>query len=260
MKAFDVLSNIVYAPLKISDPTDGEERISAIEGTPEIVYIFLDFIAPQNYHKKKYYHIHRLPVGSRLDEWVYKHLVEQEQFARYLDRYRERKGINSDNIDQYILRKHYYPKAFRVLKKKKNFHLAAWSKPRRQFSYERKSNLFLKTGEEIPFDFRNVIQVFFTVKHSADRFILSEGGSGSSGQRENNTLFTAIYHLVSKRKPVRYYLIKYNGDNQFEYIRCSRKILLTDGFGSNYDLDKSLRLEIEKAGIDWYKIPQLKRG
>ena len=233
MKAFDVLSNIVYAPLKISDPTDGEERISAIEGTPEIVYIFLDFIAPQNYHKKKYYHIHRLPVGSRLDEWVYKHLVEQEQFARYLDHYRERKGINSDNIDQYILRRHYYPKALRVLKKKKNFHLAVWSKPRHQFSYERKSNLFLKIGEEILFDFRNVIQVFFTVKHSADRFILSEGGSGSSylfspdgrkkanftdfsfistratpdplniygssGQRKNNTLFTAIYHLVSKR-------------------------------------------------------------
>lgn len=230
MKANDILSDLVYSSLKISNPKDGAEKILALDGSPEIIYVFLDYVAPENFHKKEYYHIERVPVSSRLDAWVYEHLVDNEQFAKYLDRYRGRKGINSDNIDQYILRKHYHPKALSVLKQRKNFDLAVWSKSRYKLFYERKSNLLLKNGEPIGFDFRNTIVMIFTVKQKEERRILAIGGSGGSGQRESNTLFTAIYFLLSKKKPVRYHFIKYNGYNQFKYIRSYPKILLTNGF------------------------------
>src|SRR3989338_2087291 len=123
MKASDILSGLIYAHLKISHPEGGVEKIAAMEGSPEIVYIFLDFIAPEHYHRKEYYQIHRIPIRSRLDEWVYEHLVDQEQYSRYLDLYRKNKDISLNNIDQHILRKHYYPRALRTLKKKKNFNL-----------------------------------------------------------------------------------------------------------------------------------------
>ena len=75
IQAFDVLSNMVYAPLKMSSPKDGVERISAIEGIPEIIYIVLDFIAPENYHKTDQSlrghddenHTHTNPHGRRAD-------------------------------------------------------------------------------------------------------------------------------------------------------------------------------------------------
>lgn len=59
MRANDILSDLVYAPLKISHPEEGAQKIAAMEGSPEIVYIFLDFIAPEHCHRKEYYHIER---------------------------------------------------------------------------------------------------------------------------------------------------------------------------------------------------------
>ncbi len=259
MKANSILSNLICAHLQVANPQDGVKKILTIDGTPEIVYVFLDHIASENFHKKEYYHIEHISIPSRLDTWIYDHLVDSEQFAKYLDRYGGEKGINSENIDQHILRKHYYLKALDILKQKKNFDMAIWSKPRYQLHYKRKSNLFLKDGSPIGFDFRNTVAVLFTIKQKEDRRILAIGGSGGSGQRQSNTLFTAIFYLLSKKKPVWYHFIKYDGYHQFKYIRSYRRILITGGFGSNFDLNESLMREIRKAGIDAYQIPEIKK-
>ena len=259
VKVDDILSNLIYGPLHTGDPQDATKKILAIEGTPEIIYIFLERIASENYHKKKYYHTHRISIPSRMDAWIFDNLVDNEQFGKYLDRYRGEKGINSENIDQHIFKRHYYTEALSVLKRKKNFNLTLWSKPRHQLRYDRKSNLSLKNGEEIGFDFRNTVVVLFTVKQKEDRLILAMGGSGSSGQRQDNTLFTAVYYFLSKKKPVRHHFIKYDGHNQFKYIRSYRRILITGGFGSNFSLNENLEREIRRAGINVYKIPEIKR-
>ena len=259
MNIDDMLSNLIYSSLHTTDPQDASKKILAIEGTPEIIYIFLERIAPENFHKKKYYHAYRISIPSRMDAWIFNNLVDNEQFGKYLDRYRGKKGINSENIDQHILRRHYYSKALSVLKQRKNFDLAVWTKPRYELFYERKSNLFLKDGTPIGFDFRNKIVVIFTIKQRENRRILAIGGGGGSSQRQDNTLFTAVYYLLSRKKSVRYHFIKYDSYNQFKYIRSYRRILVTDGFGSNFNLNKKLEREIRKTGIDAYKIPEIRK-
>ena len=145
-----------------------------------------------------------------------------------------------------------------MLNKKEGFNQVLWSKLRYRIFYRRKTNLLLKNGQAIGFDFRNTFEVFFTLKQKDGRHILAIGGSGGSSQRQSNTLFTAIYYLLSKKMPVKCRLIRYDGDNQFQYIRSPRKILLTDGFGLNYDLGERLSKELRSACIDMYDLPEIK--
>ena len=88
MQSDEILKDLIYSTLCVSNPQEGVKKISAMQGFPEIIYILLDHIAVENFRKKKFYDIERVPVPSRLDEWVYKHLVTNEQFSKYLDRYR----------------------------------------------------------------------------------------------------------------------------------------------------------------------------
>ncbi len=75
--------------------------------------------------------------------------------------------------------------------------------------------------------------------------------SGSSGQREMCTFFTAVFYLLSKKTRLPHYLLNYSGLNEFEYVERRYRAVLTSGFGNNFDLDKRFYKEIWKKGLYW---------
>lgn len=218
----------------------------------EVIHIRLDYPDPSTWRKKQYYHIQRQEVCSRLDEWIYEHLVDQNEYAVYLERYRPASARGEiGDIDEYIMDTHYRPQAIKVLRRKKPFDFAKWTKKRIRLEYRRRSNLYWKSGYEFMFDYRNSVQSLFIRKNGEDKEVFGVGGSGSSGQREIRTFFTAVFYLLSKKTRIPHFLLKYNGFNAFEYVGRRYRTVLTPSFGSNFNLDKDLEKEIWRKGVHW---------
>lgn len=113
----------------------------------EAVHIEADFPAPSAWRKKDYYHIVRHDIGTRLDEWIFENLVDQSRYAGYLDRYRPalRKGRIA-NKDEYILDRHYRPRALKSLSGRKGFNLREWTRKRTELEYRRRTVVPLYFG------------------------------------------------------------------------------------------------------------------
>ena len=104
----------------------------------------------------------------------------------------------------------------------------------------------MKGGKGSPFDFRNSLESLFILKNKKDKWILARGGSGSSGEHMEYTMFTAIFHLLGKKVGIKHYLLKYNSFNRYKYITAFYKPIVTINSGSNYPLGEGLREEIIK--------------
>lgn len=218
----------------------------------EAIHIRIDYPDPSTWRKKKYYHILRQEVCSRLDEWIFEHLVDQNEYAAYLERYRPVKARGEImDIDEHIMDTHYRPQAIGILRRKKSFNLDCWTKKRVCLEYHRRSNLYWKSGDEFRFDYRNPVQSLFIRKNSDDREMIGVGGAGSSGQREINTFFTTVFYLLGKKTRIPHFLLKYNGFNELEYVGQKYRTVLTSGFGSNFNLDKRIEKEVRKKGLYW---------
>jgi len=218
----------------------------------EAVHIRIDHPDLSTWRKKKYFHILRQVVCSRLDEWIFEHLVNQNEYAAFLKRYRPMRARGEiGDIDEYIMDTHYRPQAIEILRRKKSFDLGRWTKKRVCLEYLRRSNLYWKDGTEFMFDYRNAVQSLFIRKDNGDREVIGVGGVGSSGQREINTFFTAVFYILGKKVRIPYFLLRYNGFNEFEYVGWRNRPVLTAGFGSNFNLDEHLEMEIWKKGFYW---------
>jgi len=187
-------------------------------------------------------------------------LIDEKEYRRYLNKYLPlKKKLKYKDVDEYILNKHYRPKAIKILSKtRKSFDLKKWTRKRFKYEYKRKTNLNLKNGESFHFDFRNTLESIFILKNGKDKQILAIGGSGGSGQREKYSVFTAIFYLLGKKKKIKHHLLRYNAFNKYKYITTYNKPIITWDLGSNYNLDKNLHKEIEKNGIQLDKIRKLK--
>ena len=248
-----LLQNLVYRSgyLK-STIKDGVAALKPYAEQLEVIHIRIDYPDPSTWRKKKYWHISKEEICSRLDEWVFKHLIDQNEYAAYLERYRPAKARGKiGDIDEHIMDTHYRPQAIEMLCHKKFFNLARWTKKRICMKYHRCSNLYWKNGDEFRFDYRNSVESLFIRKNGGDKEVIGVGGSGSSGQREMCTFFTAVFYLLGKNTPLPHYLFKQNGFNEFEYVGRKYRTVLTSGFGSNFDLDKLLYREIWKKGFYW---------
>ncbi len=233
-----------------------KEGVAALKSFSDdlyVVHIRIDYLNPSTWRKKKYYHIAKQETYSRLDEWIFKHLVEQNEYATYLDRYRPmvRSGKIKKDIDEYIMDRHYRPKAIKKLRHEKYFDLAPWTKKRTRLEYRRRSNLYWKSGEEFRFDFRNPVESLFIRKKENGREVFGVGGSGGSSQRQMNTFFTAVFYILSRKARIPQYLFEYGGFNRLKYAGRKYRTVLTPGFGSNFNLDKRLMEEIWKKGLYW---------
>jgi hypothetical protein len=252
-KVNSLLKNLVFWNGRISSIEEGIRKLKGKEKYLEAIHVYLESIRLDDYKKKEYFNISKVEKLSKLDEWIYDKLVNEEEYRGYLDKYLKLKNkLKFDDIDKYILKKHYYPKAIDMLSKRLiNFNLDAWQKKRFSYKYERKTELFLKDGSNLRFDFRNTLESIFILKANGDKCILAIGGSGGSYQRERYTLFTAIFYLLSRSRTIKHHLLKYNHFNKFEYIRTFHKPIITIDFGSNYPLDEKLQKKISNYGIQF---------
>jgi len=255
-KAEQILRNLTYDyPLiPIHSVEDGVKKLDGKQELLEAIHIYIECFSPELYPpKKEYFNISRVNKLTKLDEWIFEHLIDEKEYRGYLDKYlplRLRYKLKYDDVDEFILNKHYRPKAIKTLSRtKKSFNLKEWTKKRFGYRYERKSNLILKEGDAYPLDFRNSLESIFILKNDEDKQILSRGGSGSSGQRMDYTMFTAIFYLLGKKKTIRHYLLRYNSFNKYEYITTYYRSIVTWDLGSNYSLDKKLEKEIVKGGV-----------
>jgi len=216
----------------------------------EVIHIRIDYPDSSTWRKKKYWHISKEEICSRLDEWVFKHLIDQNEYAAYLERYRPAKAREEiGDIDEHIMNMHYRPQAIKILRGKKSFNLARWTKKRVRMEYRRRSNLYWKNGDE--YRYCNPVESLFIRKNGGDKEVIGIGGFGGSGQREMCTFFTAVFYLLSKKTRIPHYLFNQNGFNELEYIGRKHSTVLIPGFGSNFDLDKRLYMEIQKKGFYW---------
>lgn len=254
-----LLENLQISNKKISTIEEGLQKLKGRENDLEAIHIYIELIKSSNYRKKKYYNISKVDRLSRLDEQIYRNLVVEEDYRKYFNKYLKLKSkLNYEDVDEYILDRHYRPEAIEILSKKvKSFNLEDWKKKRFRFNHERKSNLKLKDGTDLRFDFRNMLQSLFILSKGRDKFILAIGGSGGSYQRERYTLFTAIFYLLGKERSICHHLLKYNCNNEFEYIKAFKKPIVTFDLGSNYDIDEKLKREIRSNGINMDEIKYL---
>lgn len=253
-----ILNNLTlnYPYFSISSIKEELKKLKDRQNYLEDVHIYIESLSPKLYPpKKRYFHISKIEKPTKLDEWIFEHLIDEEEYRRYLDKYLPLKdSLKYNDVDEFILNKHYRPKAIKLLSRiKKNFNLKEWTKKRFGYSYRRKNNLLLKEGQEFPLDFRNSLESLFILKNQEDKWILARGGSGSSGQRMKYTMFTAIFYLLGKNSKIKHYLLKYNSFNEYEYIATFYRPIVTLNLGSNYPLDEGLRKEIIKNGIDYTK-------
>jgi len=246
----------------ISSIEKGMEELKGKEKFLEAIHIFIESFSPKLYPpKKKYFNISKFDKPSKLDKWIYKNLVDNHQYSQYLDEYLPlRKKLDYEDVDDYILEKHYRSKAIRILSKsRRSFDLQKWTKKRFGYDFQRKTNLPLKEGRQFPLDFRNILESLYILKKGEDKLILTRGGGGSSGQRMKYTLFTTVFSLLGKNKRIKHYLLKYNSINEYEYITTYYRPIISINYGSNYpSLDKKLRKKIIKNGISFAKIKKEK--
>jgi len=252
-EATKLLENLVYSKgyLKATIK-EGVVVLKPYVKELEAIHIRIDYPDPSTWRKREYWHISKEEICSWLDEWIFKHLVVENEYAAYLERYRPAKARGEfEDIDEHIMNTHYRPRAIKMLRCKKFFNLARWTKKRTILEYQRRSNLYWKNGDEFRFDYRNSVESLFVRKNGGNREVIGVGGSGSSGQREMGTFFTAVFYVLGKKARILHFLLNYNGFNKFEYIGRKYRTILTPGFGSNFDLDKRLYREIQKKGLYW---------
>jgi len=261
-KARQLLQNLTfdYSWMPFYSVEDGVKKLRGKQKNLEAIHIYIDPLSPKTYPpKKKYFNISRVNTLTRLDEWIFEHLLDQEEYRQYLQKYLPLENkLKYNDVDEYILNKHYRPRAIRILsQKKKSFNLQEWTKKRFKYGYKRKTNLNLKDSTPFRFDFRNWLESIFILKHGEDKQILAVGGGGGSGQREKYTIFTTIFYLLGRKKKIKHYLLRYDSFNRYKYIATYNKPIITWDLGSNYDLDKNLREEVEKNGIKLDRIRKL---
>lgn len=250
----ELLRNLVYrsgflkATLK-----EGVAVLKPYAKELEVVHIRIDRPDSSTWRKKKHYHITKQEICSRLDEWIFDNIVDQNEYAAYLERYRPAKLLGEiGDIDEHIMNLHYRLRAIQVLSRKKSFKYELWTKKRICLEYCRRSNLYWKNGDEFCFDYRNPVESLFIRKNNGDREVIGIGGPGGSSTREMSTFFTAVFYLLSKKTRISNFLLKYNGVNEFEYIGRKYRAILISGFGSNFDLDRRFMKEIQKKGLYWH--------
>jgi hypothetical protein len=220
-----------------------------------IVYLYLDMPDDRTYRKKDFYDITKVQIPSRLDEWIYSNLVTDEEYGQFLDKYRPLKAkLCYDDIDRYILERHYYRKAKAILRKRyKTFNLTDWTKLRNTLRYERKKEIVLSDEMRLPFDFRNSLETYFISETNGVKYLRSIGGSGGSSQRYNYSFFNTVYYFLRNKK-IHYYLFRYTGKNELVFIKELTKPVMTVNLGSNYHLEKSLQNKIRRTGTDFEAI------
>jgi len=257
-EARKILGNLDLFPDKpsIESVEDGIAWLAGRQDDLAAIHIWFELPDASCFRKKEYFHVRKYERMTKLDEWIHQNLIDNEEYGRYLDQYRsQRDRLKFENIDEYIMNRHYRSRAIASLKKRKrNFKMEDWTRPRRGLDYERRSGLVLKNGSEYRFDFRSPLETLFILRENGLKKILAAGGFGGSGRRLDYTLFTAVFYLLAKKRPILHHLILYDRFNRFKFVRSYARPLVAAWLGMNYPLDQKLISEIRKTGVDFSSV------
>lgn len=235
-----ILSGLEYAESHFSSHKEIAKNL--VDKQPYTVTILIENLNPILWPRKQYCTQERVEIPSKYLEWLYQEFYadfgRQEAelvYRKWLDKYRPkwlREGKKND-LDTYIieaeLEPRYKRKIYKRFSDKKNL-----LRPRYRIHRER----FYHLPEPLNhIDWRNPYDNIF-VWNENGRKLMARGGSGSSGQREINSIYSYGYALINQRIKIQSALFIYDSENILWFIKRFSSLCLP-GFdiGSNYHLE-----------------------
>lgn len=248
----NILENIFW-----SDESFRSHREIAAElrnKSPYTVTILIEYLNYKLWNKKEYVKKTRISIQTKYRQLLYEMFFKEygdgkgnELYGRWLDKYRpvwlrERK---SRDMDDYVIINELEPRYKQKILSKFRNHQALFDE---RFVTERERYYHLpKPFDRV--DWRNSYDNLFVWEEDGKK-VARRGGSGSSGSRETNSMFSFGFLEMNKRGPVPSYLFLYSGKNELFFIRkFDRLCLPIYDIGSNYDLDALEVKRLEKDGM-----------
>jgi len=260
----DIFSNLSYANNSSTNHKEIAKKL--INKNPYTITIIIENLNIDFWRKKEYAQPIKIPILPKYAELLLKYFFEEygecegnQIYGKYLEKYRGLwdKENRTKELDDYIiefeLEPHYKEK---VMKKYKNIH--ELNKPRFRIERERYYNLPSPLNH---IDWRNPYDNIF-VWQEDNKKLIKRGGSGSSGQREINSLFTFGFGLINQSIPIPSYLFLYSDKNELFFIKKFSSLCLPYyDIGSNYFLspNKEQKALQEMDFINWKDFSKVKK-
>lgn len=232
---------------------------------PYTITVLIELLEYKYRNRKEYVRKTKLPIISKYRELLYdmfaKDYGEQESekiYSEWLDKYRplHKKERKYEMVDEYIIKREFEPRyRQKIIKRFKN-HKQLF-KERFRVDKDRYYNL----PEPLNYiDWRTSYDNIFIWEEN-DKKVARRGGRGSSGSRENNSIFIFGLLELNKTQPVPSYLFLYSKENKLLFIKKfdSLCVPLYD-IGANYHLERSEEERLKQGGVflRWDGINEIK--
>ncbi len=259
----DIFSNLSDTYDLFTNHKEIAEKL--INKNPYSVTVIIDNLNPKLWHNKKYAQPIRINILTKYTELLYKYFFEEcgnregnEVYGKYLERYRsvwKQEGMKKE-IDDYVIKHELEPRyREKILKRYKD--LNKLKKSRCRIERKRYYNLPFPLNHV---DGRNPYDNIF-VWQEGDKKLIRRGGSGSSGQREINSLFTFGFGLINQKQPISSYLFLYSDKNELFFIKKFSSFCIPYyDIGSNYFLSENEQKQALKntLSLKWDSFNQAK--
>lgn len=236
-----------------------------IDKNPYTITIIIDNLNTDLWRKKEYVQPIKIPILPKYTELLLKYFFEEygeregnQIYGKYLGKYRRLwdKEKRTKELDDYVIQFELEPRyKERVLKRYK--HLHELKKPRFHIERERYYNLPSPLNHV---DWRNPYDNIF-VWQEKDKKLCRRGGSGGSGQRQNNSMFIFGFGLINQSISIPSYLFLYSNKNELFFIKKFSSLCLPYyDIGSNYFLSPNdERKTLQKVNfIKWDNFSKVK--
>ncbi len=214
-----------------------------LDKRPYIVTVLIENLDPGLWRRKEYCKQIRIDRPSRYIELLYKafrsDFNEQDAnqtYQKWLKKYRPRwlREHKNNELDAYIIKDELEPRYKTKILRRFSNHKALF-KPRYRIETERYYNLPLPFNH---IDWRNPYDNIF-VWWEGDKKFAVRGGSGSSGQRQINSMYIYGYALINKHTPVPSSLFIYDKRNFLWFVKRFSSLTIPEfDIGSNYHISR----------------------
>lgn len=259
----NILNNLEYFPTSFLDHKELIKKL--VDKNPYTITIIIDNLNPALWRKKQYTKQIKIPIPLKYVELLYKYFFDEygnhegnEVYRKYLKKYRsawKQDGMKKE-LDDYVIKHELEPRyREKILKRYKDLHKL--KKSRCRIIRERYYNLPSPLDNV---DWRNPYDNIF-VWQEGDKKLILRGGSGSSGQREINSLFTFGFGLINQKQPISSYLFLYSDKNELFFIKKFSSLCVPDyDIGSNYFLSEDEQKQALKntLSLKWDSFDQAK--
>lgn len=218
------------------------------------VTVLIENLDYKLWNKKEYVKKTRVSTQTKYGQLLYEMFFKEygdgggnELYGKWLNKYRSiwLRELKCRELDDYVIVNELEPRYKQKILNKLRNHQALFGE---RFVTERERYYCLPE----PFncvDWRNSYDNLFIWEEDGKK-VARRGGSGSSGSRETNSMFSFGFLEINKRKPIPSYLFLYSGKNELLFIRkFDRLCLPIYDIGSNYDIDASEVKRLEKGEI-----------